>query len=54
MAPKYERTELVRTRTSLAFAKNRVQRYLAKAAEAETEVAEIEAKIAALEAQAGE
>lgn len=48
MAPKYERTELVRTRTSLAHAKNRVNRLLAQAEQARHEVEALEQKIAEL------
>lgn len=52
MAPKYERTELVRTRTSLAHAKNRVNRFLGQAEQARQDVAALEQKIAGLEAEA--
>ena len=49
MAPSYERTELVKTRTSLAHAKNRVQRFLAQSNQAQHEVEALEEKIAKLE-----
>lgn len=48
MAPKYERTELVKTRTSLAFAKNRVDKFLAQAEQARQDVAALEQKITEL------
>lgn len=49
MAPQYERTVLVRTRTSLAHAKNRVNRFLAQAAQAQHDVEALERKITALQ-----
>jgi hypothetical protein len=48
-APIYERTDLVKARTSLAFAKNRVVRLQNKALEAAREVGNIEQRIAELE-----
>ena len=50
MAPTYERTELVRTRTSLAHARNRVVRFMGQAEQARQDVAALEQKIADLEA----
>ena len=49
MAPTYERTELVRTRTSLAHAKNRIDRFLAQAEQARQHVADLEQKIIKLQ-----
>jgi hypothetical protein len=46
---KYERTELVRTRISLSFAKTRVARLQAQALEAAREVGTMEQRIAELE-----
>lgn len=48
---KYERTELSKTRTALAFAKTRVARLQRQAVEAAHEVQMFEQKIAELEAQ---
>ncbi|WP_175417285.1 hypothetical protein [Arthrobacter sp. 24S4-2] len=52
MAPtNYERTELVKARTTLAHARNRVVRFQNKAIEAAREVGTLEQRIHELEAQ---